>query len=172
MKRIHLQAAFLAEQLTLCSERHDGFQLLLQSHLILTTHLKSLLIPEKQNDIIYQLFPPPPAPPPCILVMLQNISDSHSNVYLTLTLHIILLSLVQFSQYPFWGHLISIFYATQCQEIQMVTGFEPMNQKRVSHHSFCKTRLFVSPHYDHGLISLASELCKMVRWLSFNDKNR
>lgn len=47
---------------------------------------------------------------------------------------------------------------------------EPMNQKnRVPCHPFCEMRIFVSPHYDQGLVGFAPELCKMVRQLSFHD---
>jgi len=70
--------------------------------------------------------------------MLQNISDSHSNVSLTLTLYIILSSLVLFSQNPFLGssHLISTFYAMQHQDTQTLIGFEPTNQKKSALLSF------------------------------------
>lgn len=82
--------------------------------LFLTTHLKSPLIPERQNDIIYQLFPPSPPSTlrPCILLMLQNISDSHSNVSLTLTLYIILSSHLVFSiSFLRSSHLYFLCYA-------------------------------------------------------------
>lgn len=117
----------------------------LGSTFFLTAHLKSPATPERHSDTIHQLFPPPPPStlPPCVLFMLQNTSDSHSNVCLTLTLYIILSPLVLFSQHPFSGHFICAFCAVQCQDTQMLMGLDPVNL----------TLPLVKP--DQGLIGLA-----------------
>lgn len=122
-----------------------------------TTHLKNPLIPERQNDIIYQLFLShlPSTFLPFIVFMLQNFSDTYNNVCLTLILwilscHVLCCFLTVLS----WG-ISFLLPMLRIRGIQILIWFEPINdKKRVPHCYFYKTRIFLNPYYDPRLISL------------------